>query len=135
MVDVCHHTPVGNEANVRTLTACLCLVLMVVTPACLRLWGEDNMECKAGHVFQWPDPGERESTTYLAFCCLLPQTLRILQNIDMQLHKSMYPAPSLPTLLPSLPTLLPSLTSSELTFFQLPAAFSRHQGRGERTWW
>ena len=97
----------GNKANVRALTACLCLLLMVVTPACLRLWGEDNMECKAGHVFQWPDPGEREreSTTYLAFCCLLPQTLRTLQNIDMQLHKSMYPA-TLPPHSPSLPHLL-----------------------------
>ena len=53
MVDVCHHTPGGNKVNARALTACLCLVLMVVTPACLRLWGEDNM-------LQWPDPGERE---------------------------------------------------------------------------
>ena len=37
-----HHTrSEGNKANARTLTACLCLLLMVVTPACLRLWREE----------------------------------------------------------------------------------------------
>ena len=44
VVDVCHHI-LGED--MLMLTMCLCLLLMVVTPACLRLWREDNMAAHA----------------------------------------------------------------------------------------